>query len=168
MNYKNYKAVSYTRLGFLPSFHPFIHPSIQLCSSTPRILKNLASFNVFLLLNGPGQICQVLFNTFSFFSDQCVVSIEFSPLSTVELTINQYHLHNGDYKRISVLSDDDDDDDSILSVSDDISSFGFYSDDDDDVKHHQKINDGVMTIQPSPLMTPPLEQQNKGHLMPTI
>ena len=26
-----------------------------------------------------------------------VVSIEFSPLSTVELTTNWYHLHNGDY-----------------------------------------------------------------------
>ena len=27
-----------------------------------------------------------------------VVSIEFSPLSTVELTTNWYHLHNGDYQ----------------------------------------------------------------------
>ena len=29
-----------------------------------------------------------------------VVSIEFSPLSTVELTTNWYQLHNGDYKGI--------------------------------------------------------------------
>ena len=29
-----------------------------------------------------------------------VVSIEFSPLSTVELTTNWYHLHNGDYQVI--------------------------------------------------------------------
>ena len=29
-----------------------------------------------------------------------VVSIEFSPLSTVELTTNWYQLHNGDYKEI--------------------------------------------------------------------
>ena len=27
-----------------------------------------------------------------------VVSIEFSPLSTVELTTSWYHLHNGDYQ----------------------------------------------------------------------
>ena len=30
-------------------------------------------------------------------SDRIVVSIEFSPLCTVELTTNWYHLHNGDY-----------------------------------------------------------------------
>ena len=30
-----------------------------------------------------------------------VVSIEFSPLSTVELTTNWYQLHNGDYREIS-------------------------------------------------------------------
>ena len=35
-----------------------------------------------------------------------VVSIEFSPLSTVELTINWYQLHNGDYKGILVLQTD--------------------------------------------------------------
>ena len=29
-----------------------------------------------------------------------VVSIEFSPLSTVELTTNWYQLHNGDYQVI--------------------------------------------------------------------
>ena len=29
-----------------------------------------------------------------------VVSIEFSPLSTVEFTTNWYQLHNGDYKGI--------------------------------------------------------------------
>ena len=29
-----------------------------------------------------------------------VVSIEFSPLSTVELTTNWYQLHNGDYREI--------------------------------------------------------------------
>ena len=57
---------------------------------------------------------------------------------------------------ITVLSVDDDDDDGILSVSDEISSFGFHYDDDDDVKRHQKINNAVMTIWPSPLMTPPL------------
>ena len=32
-----------------------------------------------------------------------VVSIEFSPLSTVELTTNWYQLHNGDYKGILVI-----------------------------------------------------------------
>ena len=31
---------------------------------------------------------------------QVVVSIEFSPLSTVELTTNRYQLHNGDYREI--------------------------------------------------------------------
>ena len=30
----------------------------------------------------------------------CVVSIEFSPLSTVELSTNWYQLHNGDYREI--------------------------------------------------------------------
>ena len=32
--------------------------------------------------------------------DIVVISIEFSPLSTVELTTNWYQLHNGDYEGI--------------------------------------------------------------------
>ena len=54
-----------------------------------------------------------------------------------------------------VPSDDDGDDDGVLNVCDEISSFSFY--DDDDVKHHQKNNDAVMTILPSPLMMPLLD-----------
>ena len=34
------------------------------------------------------------------FPNYPVISIEFSPLSTVELTTNWYQLHNGDYKGI--------------------------------------------------------------------
>ena len=56
---------------------------------------------------------------------------------------------------ITVPFDDDSDDDGVLNVCDEISSFGFY---DDNVNHHQKNNDVVMTILPSPLMTPPLER----------
>ena len=36
-------------------------------------------------------------------SPDSVVSIEFSPLSTIELTTNWYQLHNGDYKTYPVL-----------------------------------------------------------------
>ena len=34
---------------------------------------------------------------YTFYNAHLVVSIEFSPLSTVELTTNWYQLHNGDY-----------------------------------------------------------------------
>ena len=50
----------------------------------------------------------------------------------------------------------DGDDDRNLSVCDERSSFDFKYDDDNNVSRHLKINDGVMTIKPSPLMTPPL------------
>ena len=56
-----------------------------------------------------------------------------------------------------VQSDGDDDDDGNIRVSEERSSFNIKYDDDDDVRRHWIKNDGVMTILPSPLMTPPLE-----------
>ena len=53
-----------------------------------------------------------------------VVSIEFSPLSTVELTTSWYHLHNGDYQIINVFVQLSFLFSSFCSVSDGKSCFG--------------------------------------------
>ena len=44
-------------------------------------------------------------NIVSLDCDISVVSIEFSPLSTIELTTNWYQLHNGDNKGILYITD---------------------------------------------------------------
>ena len=54
-------------------------------------LKNLYFFVLVILCLNVGKDGE---------TSKTVVSIEFSPLSTVELTTNWYQLHNGDYKGI--------------------------------------------------------------------
>ena len=53
-----------------------------------------------------------------------------------------------------------------IILSDERSSFDLKYDDDDDVRRHWIKNDAVMTIKPSPLMTPPLDIRTVTSLLP--